>query len=300
MMTADSDAYSLWDRARAAVTSAAYPHRIAYTIAISGFDGETLVSDHYRASFDPNDGTIRLFPISDEESAKPPVPHGFNMFLGLRNRLRLRGIFDLKIGHSPPDQDLLGEPHLTPTYMFGIPYAADTPEAPDTPAPRTDSPTDGGSLPLIASVSSRTADYRVSLVDLSTMDGVLTYHLALDPLRRPHEHRLRELWIGAADYLPRRAVIAGNFTQAAFDNAMWTIDFSVFDRAPYISREIAGGTLALPHQRIVRDAVIAFTDIRAPADMYDTPLLDPKLNRSSLVEPGPQVKFVTKPNPPPP
>lgn len=275
MIAADSDAYWLWDRTRSAVTSAAYPRRIVYTIAISGFDGQTAVTEHYHASCDPNDGTVRIFPISDEAAKSPPTPHGFNMLLGLRKPRRLGGIFSFALGHPPPYQDLLGVPDLAPTYMFGIRYP---------PAPRTTSPPDNDSLRVIATVTSRN-DYSVSLVDLSPIEGMLTYHLRLNPLRHPREDRLRELWIGAADYLPRKAVIAGDFTQAPFVDVEWTVNFSIIEGAPYVRSETAAAALALPHRRNVRGAVVAFTDIGEPSSIYDVPLFEPELNGSLLVEP---------------
>jgi len=276
------DAYSIWLRARSAVTSTQYPSRLAYTIAVSGLDGQTAVADHYRASADPGDGAIRIFPISDEQLAKPPpVPHGINMNISLDLCIARGGCASkqIPVGHPAPYQDLLGEPLLEPTYMFGLRYS----ELRAAAAPQAES-----SLRVIAIVSSRSPDYRVSLIDTPLLDGVPTYHLGLTPLRKPKDNRLRELWIGSSDYLPRKAVVAGNFTLAPLVDVPWTVDFSILNGAPYITRESTVDTLYLAHHRAVREATIAFEDIREPdGTIYDTPLLEPQIKDTTLVEPGP-------------
>ncbi len=146
---------------------------------------------------------------------------------------------------------------------------------------------DNGKLRVIATVSAQASQYRVSLIDEPVLDGVRTYHLELIPLQRPKENRLRELWIGTTDYLPRRASIAGNFTMAPLVDVPWTVDFSVMDGAPYLTRESTANTLYLPHRRVVRDAVIAFQDIHEPTSFYDTPIVEPDPDDAALVEPRP-------------
>jgi hypothetical protein len=280
---ATTDAYSIWLHARSAVTSAHYPDRLGYTIAVSGLDGERPVTDHYRASADPADGAIRIFPISDEALAKPPpVPHGVNLDISLELCIAKSGCTSkhIPVGHPAPYQDLLGEPLLEPTYMFGLRYKAVRTTA---TSPEADS-----SLRVIAIVSSESPDYSVSLIDTPLLDGVPTYHLQLTPLRKPKDNRLRELWIGTGDYLPRKAILAGNFTLAPLVDVPWSVDFSIVGGAPYITRESAVDTLYLEHHRVVRGATIAFEDIQEPGStIYDTPLIAPEVQETTLVEPGP-------------
>ncbi|HLY01171.1 MAG TPA: hypothetical protein VKR56_01600 [Candidatus Cybelea sp.] len=277
------DAYSIWLHARSAVTSAQYPDRLTYTIAVSGLDGEKPVIDHYRASADPGDGAIRIFPISNEELAKPPpVPHGIKVNFSIELCIAKGGCTgkEIPIGHPAPNGDILGEPLLEPTYMFGLRYKAVRAAA--------TSPEVEGSLRVIAIVSSGAPDYSVSLIDTPLLDGVPTYHLELMPLRKPKQNRLRELWIGTSDYLPRKAIVAGNFTLAPLVDVPWSVDFSILDGAPYITRESAGDTLYLAHRRVVREATIAFEDIQERSStIYDVPLIAPDLQETMLVEPGP-------------
>jgi hypothetical protein len=99
---------------------------------------------------------------------------------------------------------------------------------------------------------------------------------------------LRELWIGTNDYLPRRAIVAGNFTLAPLVDVPWSVDFSILGGAPYITRESAADTLYLAHRRVVREATIAFEDVREPdGTIYDTPLVEPEIEDTTLVEPSP-------------
>jgi hypothetical protein len=274
------DAYSIWLHARSAVTGAQYPRRVAYTIAVSGLAGQSPAVDHYRANCDPQAGSVKVFPISDEELAKPPpVPHGINFAatIGLcaGQGGGCTGI-SIPVGHPPPTEDLLGEPLLTPTYMFGLRYRQPS----GTPA--------GGesALPVIAIVSAQAPDYQISLVDTPTIGDTLTYHLRLSPLRRPKDNRLRQLWVGAGDYLPRRAIVSGNFTIAPLVDVPWTVEFSTIGGVPYITSETATGTLYLAHRRAVREATIAFEDIREPdGTIFDTPLVTPDSTETTLVEP---------------
>jgi hypothetical protein len=78
------DGYSIWLRVRSAVTSAHYPNRIAYRVAVTGLDGSAPSVDHYRAVANPASDGVEVFPISDEQLAKPPpVPQGVNVSISI-------------------------------------------------------------------------------------------------------------------------------------------------------------------------------------------------------------------------
>lgn len=274
------DAWSIFVHTRSAVTSAQYPWRLDYTIAISGLDGEKPVSDHYRASSDPTGGAIRLFPISNEQlKAPPPVPHGFNFKITIAVCFALCEGVVIPAGHPAPYQDLIGLPLIAPTYMFGLRYSG----VPYNVEPVGSEPT---TLPVIATVSTRNRDYDVTLLGLAVLDGVQVYDLQLKPLRNPKDNRLRELWVGTNDYLPRKAVVSGNFTTAPMVDVPWTIGFTVVNGTPYITREVAQKTLYLAHRRVVRDAVVAFENVSEPGlSIYSQPLIAPDDSGSGLSEP---------------
>lgn len=267
-------------RARSAVTAVRYPGKIDYTVAISGLDGATPRVNHYRATSDPDDGRIVVAPISREEAASPrPVPHGFNASV----TATLYGILSITIpvGRPPQSTDLIGVPLLAPSYMFGLSYQRQTQSGDGDDADTK--------IPVIAVVSTNTRDYGVTLVDTPLVDDVACYHLALTPLRKPKDNRLRELWVGESDYLPRKAVVAGNFTLAPLGDVPWTIDFSVAGTTPFIRRESAGATLHLAHRKVVKDATIAFENVRegGAATIYDRPLIAPEPTDTTLTEPAP-------------
>jgi hypothetical protein len=277
------DPYATFLRARSAVTSAQYPYKVDYTIAVTGLDGATARGNHYRATSYPDENRVSVAPISQEEAASPPsVPHGFNFAftIGICGGRCDTGSGSIVIpaGHPPPSPDLLGVPLLAPTYMFGLAYQRQS--------DRSTQPDAHASFPVIAVVSSNVRDYAVTLVDSPVVDGVPSYHLRLKPLRKPKENRLRELWIDASDYLPRRAVVAGNFTLAPFVDVPWTVDFSVIAGAPFIREESAGETLYLAHRRVVRDARISFENLdQAGGAIYDKPLIAPDNSETTLTEP---------------
>jgi hypothetical protein len=136
-------------------------------------------------------------------------------------------------------------------------------------------------------VSTQTHDYQVTYVDEPTIDGTPTYHLRLRPLRKPHDNRLRELWVGQPDFLPRRALVAGDFTIAPLVDVPWIVDFTLVDGCPYIAREASQSTLYLAHRRVVRDAVVVFTGVRsAGGDSFlHRPIVGPAPAETTLTEP---------------
>src|SRR5580692_6936311 len=117
-----SPAYALFLRARSAVSAVVYPRRLDYTISVSGVEADKPRTNHYRASCDPRDGSIRVLPISDEELASPPPhPHDFN-FRAVVFSGPTGPILSIPIGPQL-DPDLLGGvPILEPNYSFGLTY----------------------------------------------------------------------------------------------------------------------------------------------------------------------------------
>ena len=251
-----ADAYAIFQRTRSAVSAAHYPQRIEYTIVVSGDDGSTPRTNHYVASCGDS-GSILVSSISQEEVAKPTSPRGTDFSIhfylsggtgsGTSNT-------SISVGRPASSADVLGVPILTPSYMFGIRLPQRSGEAPALgPAP---------SFPTIAVVSTDRRDYTVSFLGTDVVGDVDTYHLGLTPLRKPKVNRLRELWVGENDYLPRRALVAGNFTIAPLVDVPWTIDFTLHEGAPLISDESADQPLYMPHRHVITNATISFDDVR--------------------------------------
>lgn len=280
---AGPQAYDLFAHARAAVSSARYPASVDYTIVVTGLDGQTPRANHYRAYSRPAEGVIDVAPVSAEEAAHPIVVHGINFALtaticGGRCDTGTGHISE-PVGRAPEAADLVGVPILDPTYAFGLQYPQ---------ARGKHQLAESSTLPTIAVVATQTHEYDVALVDEPRIDGTPTYHLRLRPLRRPHDNRLRELWIGTSDFLPRRAVVAGDFTVAPLVDVPWTIDFNVDAGCPYIADEKAQAALYLPHRRVVHNATIAFDNVRDAAgdSFFHRPLIQYDSDATTLVEPA--------------
>ncbi|MGA8475416.1 MAG: hypothetical protein WB681_10120 [Candidatus Cybelea sp.] len=277
------DAYAIFTRARAAVTASRYPDALQYTISVTGVEGRTAQANHYRAFCDLADGAIDVASISEEQAAQPPpIVRGFKFsltaFVCGGHCETGSATVSKPVGSLPESQDVIGVPILDPTYMFGLRYVTGNTQKLEETAP--------SSLPIIATVSSRQRDYVVLLADTTVVEGVASYHLLLKPLANPKQNRLRELWIGTNDYLPRKALLAGNFTIAPLVDVPWTVKFTVFDGTAFISSETTDSTLYLKHRRVVRNATITFEQIRSAGDsLIGRPLVEPDATETTLVEP---------------
>ncbi len=280
MIAAADDAYAEFARVRTAVAAARYPQQVDYAVVVSGTDGSKPRSDRYRARYYPQTGELRVQTITAEELANPPHPHGFNFSLSMAlcGGQCVTGQAVSKTKNLTPSkaiEDLLGVPFLTPDYSFGIAHAYARTQT--EPAPQ------GTGLKTIAIVVSPQRDYAVTNAGNETIDGVVTEHLVLKPLHDPNRYRLRDLWIDPATQLPRRAVVARNFTVAPEDTTPWRIEFATVDGGLYITGEAALATLHMPHGRFVSSATVTFDYEPAPGGVPPIPL-DPGTFRS-LLEP---------------
>jgi hypothetical protein len=254
-----TDAYAIFLHARAAVSAAQYPLALAYTIAVSGNAGSSSQTNHYRAFYSPDDGKFKI---------------SWNAGAGGET-----GTATAPAGRPEGAPDLIGVPLLTPTYMFGLNY-----ESLGRPAAISSS----SSLPTIAVVGVGRPTYSVALAGTATIDGTETYELNLTPLHDPKTNRLRTLWVGVADYLPRKAIVAANFTIAPLDDVPWTIGFSVVDGVPLITDERPSQTLFMPHHHAVSDVSIAFENVHQADDtiLREGELLRQAPSSTALVEPS--------------
>jgi hypothetical protein len=277
------DAYAIFAHTRSAVSAAQYPFALEYTIAVSGNAGSSSQTEHYRAFYSPDDGKLLVNPVSSEEAAHPVTPHGANLHLTFKISINAgaggqTATASTPAGNPETSPDLIGVPFLTPTYMFGLNYASLA-----KPAAVSSS----SSLPTIAVVGVGRPAYSVALAGTAMIDGTQTYELNLTPLHDPKANRIRTLWVGVADYLPRKAIVAANFTIAPLDDVPWTIGFSVVDGVPLITDERPSQTLFLPHHHAISDVSIAFEDVH---QAHDSALLEGELLRqapstTTLVEP---------------
>jgi hypothetical protein len=272
------DPYALFSQTRSAVSAARYPDRIDYTIDVSGYDGSVAKTNHYQAIDRVAEQALKVGAISAEEKAAPPTPHGVDVKFVAGICFGLCWGIAVPMGRTVASQDLLGVPLLTPAYTFGMQYPL-TRRASSQTNPEVDG------LPIIAVVATQMREYAIDFVDDETIDDTPVYHLRFTPLRNPKNNRLRELWAGIGDHLPRKAIVAGNFTIAPLVDVPWTIDYTVIGGAPYIRRERTDAVLYMPHRQVVRGAQIAFDDIHQGAGFTNVPLIPSDPTDTDLEEP---------------
>ncbi|MEO7201839.1 MAG: hypothetical protein ABI431_03905 [Candidatus Tumulicola sp.] len=205
--TPSPDPYALFSQTRSAVSAARYPVRIDYTIGVSGYDGGVAKTNHYQAIDRVAEQSLKVGAISAEEKAAPPIPQGVNVKFVLGICFGGCGGIVVPMGRPVASQDLLGVPLLTPAYTYGMQY-------PLTRRTTSQADAEVEGLPVIAVVATQTREYTIDFVGDETIDDTPVYHLRFTPLRNPKNNRLRQLWAGTTDHLPRRAIVAGNFTIA--------------------------------------------------------------------------------------
>lgn len=206
----------IYDRARAAVAARTLPRYLAYT-ATAAFarKGKTQV-EHLRVVLRTADGRAYVTPLRDSA----------------RDRI------DVTPYAAPKP------PYFWPatTFGFGGPRAVEAPsiyEAPSTP----DAASSAGPR-VIGSVHAAAREYDVTLVDTTTLDGANMYHLHLVPRADPVHRRLREMFVDAMTFEPRRIVMQAYFARGPIaTRPLVTVDYSSFE-----------GTWLIAHARL--DAVV--------------------------------------------
>jgi hypothetical protein len=269
------DPYAIFARARRYWESQRYPARLQYTVVVTVLEGGKTRIERYRSGYDGIAGVVAFDPVSDEEREHPYVPHGVNV-----------GFLFWRIGKPEPPADYLGVPELAPNYSFGIgttplsepPHKLTSAELvrqireefhdPDPRASPTPSPQPSPVLREIAAVMSKTRAYDITLLGVERVDGSDAYHLRLHPLREPKRYRLRELWIDAQSYAPRKLVEALNFENGPGTAVPWTIAFAQRGGATYVASETAMAPMSYSGMVYVR-ASVSIEDLREVAAFDD-------------------------------
>jgi len=235
------DPYQIFAQARAYWDAQRYPRYLDYDTVVDVHDSRGERTERYTSAYDASTNTVWVEPVSDYERAHPATGRGIG--------------FNLGSGNQPaPDQDFIGVPILAPNYSFTIGHftgAANTlsdaqvvqqvRDAFHDPTPPRKPATPGNAIPEIAVVEAFRHDYRIALAAEETIDGVLTYHLSLDPVHRDGRYRLRDVWIDERTFATVRARTALNFVDGPGTMIPWTIDFADVNGAHYIADESAGG-----------------------------------------------------------
>ncbi len=258
--------------ARKAWSAQNYPIAVDYVVVVTLRNNDKSTSIHYLGEDEIAAGAIHVDRFSTEEAANPNVPHGTNVFLTLS--FFGVGVFGIQLSKPEPTFDLLGTPHLSPAYAFGI---TESPAAPLIPLPTS-------SLKTIGKVSVVSRTYDISCdPELTTDEGAI--HLVLRPLREPRTNRLREMWIDPQTKRTLKIRTAGNFRAGPPLQTDWLISFATFAGATYIEKEVALGPLDYGRNKIYRDVTINFQNVTPLKRATLQTLIRQRPSQDDLLEP---------------
>jgi hypothetical protein len=164
----------VFEKARGVWSVGAYPHAIAFAVAVHGELRSKSIDAAYRGEQDISAGSLRVSRFSKQEIADPYVPTGINLGFGvtLNGRPAYGAVYS-----DAPTRDILGPPHLSPLYSFGL--SRDLHVIDEVSAP-TD-----GSLVRIGSVSSTSRAYSITCAFEEGRESSGQFVLQLHPLARP-------------------------------------------------------------------------------------------------------------------
>jgi hypothetical protein len=262
--TPDARAEEIFARTRAAFVARQYPPTIAYSVRVSGFRAGEWTGRSYAAFEHWPSASVVARSVSDEETADPAKPRGFNI-----------GFFGFATSKAE-SHDVLGIPKLAPTYAFGL--------AGPSPLRSEDSAAGAGALRTIISISATARTYRIRLFREESVDGDICWHLLLRPVGNPGKYRLRDLWVDEKSYETVRLRTNGNFTGTETGSGLWTVAYTQIDGSWYLTSEVSNGPVATDDGAYDHVAV-QFTNIRAdPREVLDFGL-EGASDQPDLIEP---------------
>jgi hypothetical protein len=179
----------IYVKMRAAVNALPVPPYVAFTEQDSGEQNGRAIADRMRIVTRVADGHVFIRPILDERgvpSSAPPRPVTGAVYPGT--------IIE-RVGEFP-----LADFGLRPHRAGARPGIF---EAPGTPEP---APPPNGDLPAIGSVSAYNLSYRIADLGDTVLGATPVHHLGLTPVRDPGHNVLREVWIDARTFIPKRYV----------------------------------------------------------------------------------------------
>ncbi len=242
-----SDPNAIFAAARKAWGDGAYPRWAAYATVVQFRKDGRLVRRTWDTSEDLRHGVVFSRKFSREDASNPYVPHGINVnlpFLGNLNPVPLPD----PIGHVAfaIDQD------------DGL-----APSGRHITLARSDRDLDAAqsTLPVIGRTGTVERDYEVTLLETLHDAAGTEYHLGLKALRDPAHHRLRELYVDGATFLPEEAVVDGIGSRPPLTKVRWRVEYRQVEGATYIARESALGDLDYGSRGTLKDATIAFEEL---------------------------------------
>jgi hypothetical protein len=241
------DPNTIFDNVRRAWGAGAYPRYATYVAVVQFHDAGKLVRRTWETTEDIRSGVVYSRAFSREEDAHPYTPHGVNISIPFLDHLSPEHQPD-PIGHVAfaIDQDYGLAPGERKFASVSAAAAIDAQRS---------------ALQVIGRTATITRDYAVSLIETTTDAQGTEYHLALQPLRDPQRHRLRELWVDANTWLPEEAVVEGIGNRGPLNAVRWRVEYRRTDGGMYVAREVALAPLQAKNARLY-DTTITFDEVK--------------------------------------
>ncbi len=261
----------IYVKMRAAVNALPVPPYVAFTEQDAGEQNGRLLADRMRIVTRVADGHVFIRPILDQlgnPSTAAPRPVTSAVYPGT--------IIE-RVGEFP-----LADFGLRPRRAGARPGIF---EAPGTPEP---APSPNGGLQAIGSVSTYNLSYRITDLGDTTIDATPVHHLGLTPVRDPGHNVLREVWIDARTFIPKRYV-----AERFVDNGGLSFRYLITVNTALIENHLVNVD-ADGHFDVHRALVLHFSgqgrwsilDVRFPADPPAW-LFDPVRYREHAADPLP-------------
>ena len=241
------DPNAMFDNVRRAWGAGAYPRYAEYVAVVSFRDADRFVRRTWETTEDIRNGVVYSRPFSREEDAHPYTPHGTNISIPFLTNLSPEHQPD-PIGHVAfaIDQDYGLAPGERKFASVSASAALDAQRS---------------ALTVIGRTGTIARDYAVSLIETAHDAQGTEYHLALQPLRDPVRHRLRELWVDANTWLPEEAVVEGIGNRGPLNAVRWRIEYRQTEGGTYIARETALAPLQATHA-LLHDVTITVGELK--------------------------------------
>ena len=245
------DGGAIFSRVRKAWGEGAYPRWAEYATVVEFHKDGHLVRRTWDTTEDLRHGVVFSRKFSREDMTNPNVPHGINIAIPFLGNLNPAPVPD-PIGHVAfaIDQDDGMSPSGRHITLATSDRALD--EA-------------GTKLPLIGRTGTIERDYDVKLLETLHDERGTEYHLGLTPLRDPAKHRLRELYVDGASFLPEASVVEGIGSRAPLTKVRWRVEYTQIEGATYIARETALADLDYGSRGMLKWTVISFAELQLGA-----------------------------------
>lgn len=241
------DPDAIFDATRKAWGGGAYPRYAEYVAVVSFHNGKKLVRSSWETTEDIRQGTIYSRAFSREELAHPYTPHGINV-----------GFFGLGPVNAVQPADPIGQVAFAIDQDYGL-----APGQRRLVSVRDSAIIDAqrSALPVIGRTGTVARDYDVRLIETAVDEHGPEYHLGLVPRRDPERHRLRELWVDGATWLPEEAIVDGIGNRPPLTKVPWRVEYRQTGGATYVARENALAPVDYGKAGVLRDVTIAFDEV---------------------------------------